>query len=230
MKIIFSDFDKTLYDLNYLNNIKAINKFVELGNKFVIITGRSLKQLLPDIKDYNIKYDYLICNDGGTIYNKNKKEIYKVNIEEDVVKDIYYLLKEDRSINNCYIDTSTYFTDDLNSQANGIIGTYNDYNKAYKLLIKILEKYPNVTGYLSDNWVNIKSIKATKDQAIRYLINKLNIDRKNLITVGDSINDLSMLLKYDGYCMSCSKEEIKKKIKKEINTLEELIEKIKDED
>ena len=197
---------------------------------FVIITGRNLKQLLPEISNYNIKYDYLICNDGGAIYNRKLEEIYKININSNIAEDIYSMLKNDRCINICFINTGKKITTDLTEEASAIIGIYNDYNKAYKLLSKILVKYKDITGYLSQNWINIKSNKATKDQAIDYLINKLSINKESVITVGDSINDESMIEKYNGFAMACSKDEIKKKGRFVVNSVEELIDIIKEED
>ena len=39
MSIVISDFDNTILDKNYLNNIKAIKNFVNRGNMFIIGDG-----------------------------------------------------------------------------------------------------------------------------------------------------------------------------------------------
>ena len=43
MKILISDFDRTFFDDNYLNNIELVNKFVDLPKKIIwkIITNGS---------------------------------------------------------------------------------------------------------------------------------------------------------------------------------------------
>ena len=75
MKVLVSDFDLTLYDDNYANNVLAIKKFVKEGNIFIIATGRSMYDLERDLVDIPCKW--YICKDGASIYN-DKKELYKV--------------------------------------------------------------------------------------------------------------------------------------------------------
>ena len=74
MKLLVSDYDGTLKSSvkDLMLNIEAINKFREKGNLFVIITGRG-KSIREYIEEYNIPYDYLICENGAIIYDKNDK-------------------------------------------------------------------------------------------------------------------------------------------------------------
>lgn len=223
MKILVSDFDKTLFDENYIDNIKRVNEFVNKGNMFIIATGRSLRQLLKEIKRVNINYKYLICNDGGTIYDTEFNLIRRIDIDKSIDKKIFNILQNSEYITDSFIDTSQEYTKDLNKPVNAIIANYNDYEESIKILEMIEKKYPSVHGYLSDNWINITANNVTKDNAIDYLIKKLKLNEEDVVTVGDAINDISMIKKYDGFIMECSKEELKKEIKKRVNSLEELI-------
>ena len=73
MKVLVSDFDNTLFTDDYQLNIKKINEFVDKGNLFIIATGRNYNQLKSDIKGKNIKYSYLICEDGAKISIHKRK-------------------------------------------------------------------------------------------------------------------------------------------------------------
>ena len=58
MRIIASDFDNTIFfmkdDEKNQKNITAIKKFIDLGNIFIIITGRNYKDLKKDLEKYDI--------------------------------------------------------------------------------------------------------------------------------------------------------------------------------
>ena len=84
MQIIASDFDNTIFFLKdeekNAKNIAAIRKFIELGNKFIIITGRNYSDLKKDLKKYktleNIQTDYQLAYSMIADYIEEKVEIY----------------------------------------------------------------------------------------------------------------------------------------------------------
>ena len=49
MKCLISDFDGTLYDNNFINNLKSIKEFIDDGNIFVVATGRTFKNIKKKI-------------------------------------------------------------------------------------------------------------------------------------------------------------------------------------
>ena len=61
-KILVSDYDNTFYINEYdiKNNIQNVEKFRNKDNIFVIATGRSYYDFNKKLKEYPIKYDYLI--------------------------------------------------------------------------------------------------------------------------------------------------------------------------
>jgi len=89
MKVVASDFDNTLYvkDKNSLQyNINSVKKFIDKGNDFIIITGRSYSNIKKVLNELDIPYTYLVCQDGANIFNKediciksNKLDIRKSN-------------------------------------------------------------------------------------------------------------------------------------------------------
>ena len=72
MKFLVSDYDGTLKSdiYNLKINISAINEFRKKGNHFAIATGRNYESIKNEINKYNIKYDYLITNDGAITFDR----------------------------------------------------------------------------------------------------------------------------------------------------------------
>ncbi len=228
-KLLVSDFDNTFYNNNvdYLKNIEYVNKFVDKGNYFVIATGRHIGILLPAIKPFNIKYNYLICNDGGIIFDKNLKIIYQKDIPNEIIAPIAKIIDKNIGIGVWYIDTGTYITTNTNSNANGIIGKILNFNNAEELLNYITSNYKEVHGYLSTGWINITEKTVTKQSVIELLSTSLKIDNQSIYTIGDNINDVSMSV-YNSYCMTNSVPELKAVCQKEYDAVYLLIQDILD--
>lgn len=97
MKIAFSDFDGTLYfhheDIIPQINIEAVNEWRSKGNIFVLCSGRDVHSLMHEVNNQELTYDFVICNNGGTIFDKNLKLIKsfplnKIQLEKLVHSDI----------------------------------------------------------------------------------------------------------------------------------------------
>lgn len=224
MKVIVSDFDLTFFTDNYLENIRSINKFVAKGNLFVIATGRNITQLNKNIKGFNVNYEYLICNDGGIIFDKKGNVIYRKDINQDVVEPILNILDNDKNITVTYIDDSINYVTNTSSNANAIIGAYVDKELASNTLNKILKEYKNVHGYLSDNWINITDTSVNKANGVEHLKNYLNLDHDIIYTIGDNINDIEMLNKYHGYLIESGLNVMEKCGEGVVKSFKDLIE------
>lgn len=91
MKIAVSDFDGTLFfhqnDTIPQINIEAVKKWRSVGNIFCICTGRDMRSLMYEMNRYRMEYDFIICNNGGTLFDKN------LNIVKSFPLDRQMLLK-----------------------------------------------------------------------------------------------------------------------------------------
>jgi hydroxymethylpyrimidine pyrophosphatase-like HAD family hydrolase len=205
MKVLVSDFDKTFYPDNFIDNIKEVNKFVDLGNIFIIATGRNTNSLRKVIDDYNIKFSYIICNDGSVIYDKDFNLIKKNLIKKDTVEKLYDYLS--LYFEQVYLDNGFELTNIVSDEIDGIFVRYNDYELANNVLNEMHENFKDVHGYLSENYMNIVSIDSSKGLAIKYL--ELLNNYNNIYVVGDGINDLSMYEYYKGLSILNSIPELK---------------------
>lgn len=226
MKIIVSDFDNTFFDTAFKKNIDRINKFVKDGNMFIIATGRNMQQLQHEIYDKNISCEYYICNDGAAIYDHDLNIIYRKDIKPEVVKPIFQILNSEPDILEVYIDTTNGYVTDYYRACNKLVAKPFDKINAQKLLSSILKKYPDVNGYLSENWININDKSVSKGNAIEYLKKYFNLNSNDIYTIGDNINDLSMMKKYNSFAIK-NNPNIQYNSKYTVNSFAQFLDKVK---
>ena len=200
MKILIADFDGTFLDKNFEENIKFVQDFVEQGNMFIIATGRNITSLKKVISSYNIPFSYLINNDGGIIVDKNYQEIFRLDLEKTLCKDLYLELEKSSIFSSVFIDTGYTYQKEIGENYNRIIGKIIERKESQLFLESLRKKYSEqIYAYLSNNWINITSGKNNKVNAIQWLIESKKLNIKNIYTIGNDENDLEMLLTYHGY-------------------------------
>jgi len=205
MKILVSDFDLTLFDNNYDENIEIINSLTENDNIFVIATGRSIELLKKDLKKINFKY--LICSDGSVILDDKFNILKSIVFDKKIITEIITLLKNDSNLINLKIDENI----------NGISGVYavfNDLGYAREKLNYIISHY-DVNGYVSTHGINIINKGVSKVTGIEYIKKLINVEDNDIYTIGDNVNDLEMISKYNGYMIGDGSAGIKVKNFKE---------------
>lgn len=199
MNLIISDFDGTLYDENYEKNIEYLNEIKEKYD-IVIATGRNFKSLKGDLK---IKCPYYICNDGGYILDNNKNIIYKNYINNKSIKIIYERMKQ-LGYNEYFFDYIESFDTQLKNNINKLSIRIKD-NNVSEDIEYLLKDINDVYAYISTNWINVLSMESTKEKAVETLLSLTNYNK--IYVVGNEINDLEMLKKYNGYLISKEKND-----------------------
>lgn len=230
-KLLVSDYDQTFYlnDEDIENNKIYVNKFIDLGNLFVIATGRSYLDFHNKLDIYKFNYNYAILNHGATIIDKNNKVLFNICISNEIISQIQNDLNLSESINYfcCSgIDSRVTFEHKnltkINAKyiskeyaldkANYINNKYGNYVKAY---------------YVNTNSVEIISNKTNKAEAIYWLIKFCNnVNKANTYVIGDSYSDIEMVQEFNGYCMEDSVSELKLVATKEYNSVSSLIKEI----
>lgn len=227
-KILVSDYDNTFYinDTDIKNNIDKVNKFRNKNNIFVIATGRSYYDFNRKLKEYPMKFDYLIINQGATILDSNGLIIdnYAIdnNIKDELIIDLE--LNDQDTMFACSLLESRVSI--KNSDITKIHKKYDTLEEAKKANEQINRKYQNyIISYLitSNNAIEIISSKTNKANAIKKLANLESITEENIFTIGDSYNDIEMISSFNGYCVKNAENEIKKISKKEYISVSELI-------
>ena len=230
MKLLVSDYDCTLFRncIQIRANIEAIKKFRSGGNKFVIATGRSFMHIKSTIYSYKIPYDYLICNDGSTVFDKNDNLLSVEYLENYEIKDIEYYLQILK--NSGFIDKITYYNEYTN-----VFPTYSSIieiaanfkkNKSCTFYVKEIEDlFHSIGVYYFGNELYIKKPK-NKSMAIKEIERIENVEPKNIFTVGDDFNDFEMIRDYNGYNMPFSHPSLRKVSNGTVTSVKQLIKKI----
>ena len=224
MKIIASDFDDTLYlkdDISKTkDNIESINEFISKGNIFIIITGRSYSNIKVLLKELNIPYSYLICEDGAKIFNNMDYCIDTTYMKEiDINKIIPLIEKEDY-----YLDDGYNETNNLNDTVKVVVRC-KDKVKANNL-INLINKEVDTYIYASNEHINIIDKSINKQKGLEKLFYIEDFDFNNLYVIGDNDNDLEMIEKYNGGIISNHSKSLDILNKKEYDTLKDFINEI----
>lgn len=212
-KLLASDLDGTLVLNNEITEkneqaVKRLNKSSEL---FVVSTGRPLNGVEFIEEKFDIKVDYYVLLNGALILNENKKVIKHEKINKDIVSSILkkYIL------DNMLVSVETgYITYLLTEEAElpypnlikvkgldtikediSLISIYcKDYSieKIEEIKEKINRDYKMVVAYRNSQYIDVVPKGCSKGAAVQYIARKKKIDSKNIFTIGDSWNDLTM--------------------------------------
>ena len=227
MKILASDFDKTLYVSNngvFHKNVESIIEFKNRNNLFIIITGRQYSDILPLLKKYKIPYDYLICGDGASTYDKENKLIKEILLD---IKDINKIITYSKQLGlPFFLDNGKTFGS-TKDQCVKIVIPYTQ-NESNEEMIKYLENL-DLHVYLSDNWINITNKSANKYSIIEWILKYLELSNEDFYCIGDGINDKEMLRLFGGVAITEHHESLNElKLKKHDHFYQYVEELVKD--
>lgn len=229
-KVIVSDYDQTFYinDENIENNKIAVRDFMNRGNIFIINTGRSFFDFKKKVNEYNIDYDYCIINHGATVLDKNDNIMFNFPMDNDIITNIKKDMLLEKSINNFCCSLLESRVGFNHKDLTKINARYNSKNEAMDINKDINEKYNKYVNsyYVTENSIEIISKITNKSKAIQLLMDRLNIDIKNVHTIGDGYSDIQMVKDFNGYCMEDSVNELKEVAKKEYSSVSDLVEEI----
>lgn len=101
-KLVATDLDGTLFypkhTIRMVSNrtVRAIRRFIDNGNKFAIVSGRSFESCMAVIK--RIKRDVIIVGCNGAFIMENKKTIYSVSFKEGELLPVMKFMEENFDI------------------------------------------------------------------------------------------------------------------------------------
>lgn len=235
-KIIFSDYDGTIYipNTDMSENARMIEEYRNLGGKFIIVTGRSKQSISEVIQKYNIKYDYIISNNGAIVFDSVGNKIYKQAIKPEDANKIIEYLKQHENIEMLFYDERDkieYCNQELlKIRIKGydielMQSIEKEINKLFGNKVIAHTNFPSM--YYDDikfAITDIVSVEAGKEKTIEQLLKILKIEDKQVVTVGDGRNDIEMIRKYNGYSMETAEKEPKDVATKIFKDISEVIE------
>ncbi|WP_130891389.1 HAD family hydrolase [Fusobacterium ulcerans] len=233
MKLLFSDFDRTLYvDRNITKeNLDAVNKWQVEGNLFIITTGRHKKSIIEQMENFSLKPDYYICNNGAVILDKEKNIIFSKCISNQMIEEIieyicenyensFEIIEKERTIkimNNRGIDNhnpTDIILDRVHiSSIKDVVQLHKKFDKEERvaeLVIDLNTKFrSSLAAYANVLNVDIVANGMNKSTGIDFICREIsNVD--DILVIGDSYNDIEMVQKYNGFTVEHGNEDIKK--------------------
>ena len=229
-KILISDYDQTFYlnDNDMEKNKIAIKEFREKGNLFVIATGRSYFDFRNKAILYNIDYDYVIINHGATILDKQNNILANFPLKNEIIPYIKRDLRLDKLVKGfccSKLESRVDFNYKDLTKINVKYDTKEDANNIYEEINKKYSEDINLY-FVAENSFEIISNETNKSKAIDLLLNRLNLLKENVYTIGDGYSDVEMIKNFNGYAMKESVDELKKVAKKEYASVSDLIKEI----
>ena len=198
MQILVSDYDGTLNPFYFKpifdKNIAGIREFRSNGNLFIISTARKPKQVLTEVHNYFIPYDYLICSNGNIILDSNGNVVYINSITESKISPFLDTIEFLYGIKNIrYFDFNGKLT--LETPYSIRVET-NKFIKSSSF--KDLEFGMKISIFLKKISFSHQSNK--RDGLLTLLKElKLAVKSSNIYSIGNSINDIEMLRRFNGY-------------------------------
>lgn len=239
-KMICLDIDGTLLNSNHeiTENVKSAINIVANENKIpvVLVSARMPKGITFLQKELEIEQP-IICYSGALILDKDKV-LSKEFIDVSNLEKIYKLVNENNihislyKDNEWYIEEMDYWAKQESEITNIIpkISDFNDLIEEWEIEgtgpNKILcMANPNEINFLKENitatdlniypskptYLEIMPTNASKTSAINILQKKFNVERSEIIAMGDNYNDIDML-EYAGLgiAMGNAPDDVKK--------------------
>ncbi|AHM56868.1 Cof-like hydrolase [Peptoclostridium acidaminophilum DSM 3953] len=227
--MLVSDMDGTLIDSKgtiSAKNISAINRFIEMGGMFTIATGRTVDSVKRYIDLLPLQLPFVIYN-GSKIYDfSNEKTLYETFLEERIKDMIVKLADHESSLGiEVYCDEKIFiyrkciFTGRLEQKGYKIYYEVPahawDRNWTKILIIgeqlqidHIERTFKAMFGDCnlirsSENYLEILPEGVSKGSGLEKLCGMVGASMKNVIAVGDNMNDYEMIARSGyGFCVA----------------------------
>lgn len=149
------------------------------------IPANTALKIIDILRDYNCLID-LYINGCGYIQKSDAENLEKYNIESGFIP----VLKTSRIL----VENICEFYNNVKSEAEKINLFFADLQERSEAISRLnqLIPPPKIT-YSMENNLEINSHTCCKGQGIHFLSSKLGIDMSEIMTIGDSNNDISML-------------------------------------
>ncbi|MBP1754770.1 MAG: HAD-superfamily hydrolase, subfamily [Firmicutes bacterium] len=250
MYILASDFDGTLTQQGTVSDKDkaAIAAWRKAGNLFGVNTGRGYYGIKAELGRHKVDYDFLLCNNGGLIYENETIPIEQKTADGKVLPSLVSFILEtggfhavigrievDREVGYWISDNmdrkpAPEFTRILMSNLNELMyftqlsTQYEKEEQANEYTQQINELFGNtVTAFQNGVCIDIVPVGVNKATGLlRYMILK-KVPKENVLVIGDNFNDLDMILEFNGFSVNSGKPEVIIKSRKSFDNLAGLI-------
>lgn len=216
IKMIALDMDGTLLDDK--KNITSatrnqILKAHESGIPIVLCTGRPMNKCDTYVKDLNLNTYLVTCN-GGQVYSNEHAVIAEHLLASDTLADLYYSA-QNLGMDTWVISTDEPYFNDLPENHKELQWLkFSCHHKDEAILDEMIQKLKYVNGVEISNAspinIEVNPVGVNKAMALELVCDRLGISMRNVMAVGDSLNDVTMIQKAEiGVAMKNAQEVVK---------------------
>ena len=246
--LLASDYDYTLRrwpDDVTEEDKKAIRKFREAGNHFVIVSGRVFKSMDAELKGSGFDdADLILTMSGSLVTDVNGNVVYENRGDASVIKPLMETLKElNVRLASVEVGKTSYSIDEFDLKAFGnpisiedaaklpyftnfCTGFYST-DEASKAAKVLSEKFGDWINPLQNGAsVDLPPKAVTKGIAVKKVADMFGVPEDNIYTAGDNFNDMDMLSRFHGRAMFNSEPEVLAVAEKSVKSIAEIIEEI----
>ena len=250
---LFCDVDGTFWQhsdtdfVQYKRNIEAVKRFRAAGNIFGFATGRGRPSMLRNFPDYIENADYLVVDNGSFAVDvKKDKLIGEIVFEPSELKRIIDIATSFYPDNRMAISYHGYTQEYCFPIAP--IGKVRLWLLSGSLIDPLINKISSELGSdkikmhherhavkSSLSWVgseysafiNVMPFESGKEEAISRLVKSEKLQGETIV-LGDDLNDIAMIKRFNGYAMRDSHPKLLQEVTEDhiVDSPEELIDKL----
>ena len=235
MKIFISDYDGTLNRGGGITerDLAALTAFKRAGNLFGVATGRSFAMLAAVWGKTVLCPDFVVGAGGAQVYNGMGVRLLDFAGDGSLVPEIGgRILREGGKIVHFSVDNTRYIvavdgkfpekTKDIYVPADGIpkiprVHSINTYFDTTERAVDFCERFNReyagrFTAYNNTDCADIVPFGSGKRAGIAAYLALAGLENAQVVTAGDSGNDLEMLLAYDGYTVESADRAVRERL------------------
>ena len=232
MKIAATDFDGTFCPIGQpvpAENLAAVHQWQAAGNKFGIATGRGYSLISQALKPYDLKVDYLVCNNGAVSVDASGQMIHCHAIPLTVLTELLALpiIQENDAPLLIFTATHAYSVrpnPDMNMELVEMIELQDVLQlqevvqvsmklatpaEAQQVSDDIHRRFPMLGGNINRSYLDINRSEADKGWGLMRMSQSGNWKGSEILAIGDDKNDLPMIERFGGFTMTTAKPFMK---------------------
>ncbi len=235
--IIASDFDRTLAFEGKVSpqNRDAVAAFRRAGGLFGVVTGRHWSLALPVLRDVGTPIDFLICCTGGVILDGEGNVLSCHEAPCDLIPGAIKMAKETGAHFFGVTDKTQVYMADLSEgilpQADSLTSYthcncgFHTLEDAEKFVSRVKAAYGDgFSAYQNVTTVDMPPPGISKVTGIYEYASLIGADR--ILTVGDNVNDLSMIEEFESYAVANAVPAVKAAAKHQCQGVWDMIEQV----
>ena len=236
MKIAASDYDGTLYVDGRVDpeEIAAITRWRSAGNIFGLATGRDLSLTVYETDRWGIPFDFLVCLNGATVYDRDRKNLQSIDIPDEIMPDLlghpairqslfYQLCAEGLlylHVNGEEIPPLPHrpptamvsFEESLRvKKIQQVAMIYQDAEECEQCAAALRKSFENVLSpQRNGRALDVTRQGVDKSTGIATVAALSGWSENELLAVGDNLNDIPMLRRFRGFAVERAEDAVKR--------------------